>query len=150
MKQVIIEAVLHIQTKNLNLNFCRKWSQCLMNFDLSFCQAFMCECVSISVRTGWSKHASLKTMVWNLNCTRNTNTSLENDFCLLRNTLLLFKSKLAEVMLVAGALSRVSDKVKLHGSWATSSLSSETDKTRRHAQSSAAIFLNLLKSIISL
>lgn len=110
---MIIEAVLHIQTKNLNLNFCRKWSQCLMNFDLSFCQAFVCECVSISVRTGWSYHVSLKTMVWNLDCTRNTNTCLENGFFFLRNTVLLFKSKLSQVMLVAGALSRVSDKVKL-------------------------------------
>lgn len=84
-----------------------------MNLDLSFCQTFVCECVSIDVRTEWSYHVSLKTVVWNLDCTRNTNISLKNDFCLLRNTELLFKSKLAQVMLVVDALSRVSDKVKL-------------------------------------
>lgn len=86
----------------------------MMNLDLSFCQAFVCECVSVRVRTGWSYHVSLKTVVWNLACTRNAKTSLENDFRLLRNTVLLFKGKLAQVTLVADALSRrASDKVKL-------------------------------------
>lgn len=94
----------------------------------------------------------VKTMVWNLDCTRNANTSLENDFCLLRNTVLLFKSKLAQVMLVADALSRrVSDKVKLcMAAEPQVHCHQKLIKTRKHAQSSATILLNLLKGIISL
>lgn len=53
-----------------------------MNLDLSFCQAFACECISISIKTGQSDHLSLKTVVRNAERTRNANTSLEDVFLL--------------------------------------------------------------------